>query len=163
MKFNKKIKNLFFEYVQLKKKLIETENEFEWSGNYLGDYGEYIAITKYNLEKSPKGTNGFDAINPLNGDKVQIKTVQKGTKSIHFNKNTDVLFVLVVSDDASWEVIYDGKLDKIFKKFGVRKKYTYNALPERQHQQRVSWDLADRGDPDDSLWRDVQGDGARLS
>ena len=124
MKFNKKIKNLFFEYVQLKKKLIETENEFEWSGNYLGDYGEYIAITKYNLEKSPKGTNGFDAINPLNGDKVQIKTVQKGTKSIHFNKNTDVLFVLVVSDDASWEVIYDGKLDKIFKKFGVRKKYT---------------------------------------
>ena len=40
MKFNKKIKNLFFEYVQLKKKLIETENEFEWSGNYLGDYGE---------------------------------------------------------------------------------------------------------------------------
>ena len=51
MKFNKKIKNLFFEYVQLKKKLIETENEFEWSGNYLGDYGEYIAITKYNLER----------------------------------------------------------------------------------------------------------------
>ena len=59
MKFNKKIKNLFFEYVQLKKKLIETENEFEWSGNYLGDYGEYIAITKYNLENLQKEQKGL--------------------------------------------------------------------------------------------------------
>ena len=40
--------------------------------------------------KSPKGTKGFDAINPLNGDKVQIKTVQKGDMFIEMAVETPV-------------------------------------------------------------------------
>ena len=126
MQFNNDIKNLFFEFLQLKNKLNETEKNFKWSGNHIGDYGEYIAVTRYGLDKAKEGTKGYDAINKSNGDRVQIKTVRKGTPGIHFNKYTDALLVLEINDDASWDVIYDGKLDKILERFKPREDYYIN-------------------------------------
>ena len=46
------------------------DNVTLWSGNHIGDYGEYIAVTRYGLEKAKEGTKGYDAINKFNGDRV---------------------------------------------------------------------------------------------
>ncbi len=41
-------------------------------GNLLGDYGEYIALSNYNLKQAPSGADGYDAIT-AEGLKVQVK------------------------------------------------------------------------------------------
>jgi len=41
-------------------------------GNLLGDYGEYIALSNYNLKRAPSGADGYDGIT-AEGLKVQIK------------------------------------------------------------------------------------------
>jgi len=48
--------------------------EFNWSGlgNLLGDFGAFVAIDHYKLEKAPSGSSGFDAITQ-DGKTVQIK------------------------------------------------------------------------------------------
>jgi hypothetical protein len=48
--------------------------EFNWAGlgNLLGDYGECVAIDKYNFEKAPAGSSGYNATTE-DGKTVQIK------------------------------------------------------------------------------------------
>lgn len=48
--------------------------EYNWAGmgNLTGDYGEFVCVESYGLEKAPAGLSGFDAITP-DGQTVQIK------------------------------------------------------------------------------------------
>ena len=48
------------------------EQRWAGMGNLLGDYGEYIALSNYNLKKAPGGADGYDAVT-ADGLKVQIK------------------------------------------------------------------------------------------
>jgi len=38
------------------------EQRWAGMGNLLGDYGEYIALSNYNLKKAPGGADGYDAV-----------------------------------------------------------------------------------------------------
>ena len=55
--------------------------EFRWAGlgNLLGDFGEFVAISHYDLKRAPRGSSGFDAATPT-GQTVQIKTNHSATQ-----------------------------------------------------------------------------------
>ena len=72
-KVNSLVKNIFETIIELKK----IEPDYTWR-NYLGDYGEYIAIKKYDLIKAPTNTKSYDATTK-EGKTVQIKSVNTGT------------------------------------------------------------------------------------
>jgi hypothetical protein len=82
--------------------------EFNWAGlgNLLGDFGELVAIDHYGLTKAPSGSDGFDAISN-GGEKIQIKT-NYAASQIGFRGEADLLLVIGVQDDGSWEEIYFG-------------------------------------------------------
>lgn len=111
---DEKIKDLVASYLATKDKLRSLDASFNWS-NLVGDYGEYVAIKNYNLQQAITGTKGFDATNSLNKT-VQIKTIRGTTKSIKFSDGADYLMVLSLRNDASWEEIYYGPMEKV-KKF----------------------------------------------
>ena len=82
--------------------------EFRWAGlgNLLGDYGEYVAIEAYGLEKAPSGSNGYDAKTP-DGRTVQIKA-NHAASQIGFRGEADLLLVVRVEADGDWSEIYYG-------------------------------------------------------
>ncbi|MXO50148.1 hypothetical protein GRI42_02375 [Erythrobacter gaetbuli] len=88
--------------------LRELASDFRWAGlgNLLGDYGEFVAIEAYGLEKAPAGANGYDATMP-DGRTVQIKA-NHAASQIGFRGEADLLLVLKVDTDGSWEEIYFG-------------------------------------------------------
>ena len=75
-------------------------------GNLLGDYGEFIAIGKYNLKKAPGGADGYDAVT-TDGLKVQIKA-NHSSSTIGFRGEADLLLVLRVESNAEWKELYYG-------------------------------------------------------
>lgn len=120
----KSMKNIFRNIKNLK----ELESSFTWE-NLIGDFGEYIGINEFNLKKVPRGTKGFDAIT-IDNKRVQIKAVKTGTQiKFHLEYEVELLLVLQIYDDASWEVIYYGSFEKAkelknFSKYSNR--YTIN-------------------------------------
>lgn len=80
---------------------------YDWRGmgNVLGDYGEYIACEQYGFVRAPK-TAAHDAV-AKDGRTVQIKT-NHAADQIGFRGNADMLLVLHVNSDGSWEEIYYG-------------------------------------------------------
>ena len=86
--------------------------EFKWSGlgNLLGDYGEWVAIDHYGFTKADPGASGYDAIDE-NGKKVQIKA-NHYSKQIGIRGEADLLLVLTVKEDGSWEEFYFGDFQK---------------------------------------------------
>ena len=93
--------------------LRELAPDFKWAGmgNLLGDYGEYICIEKYNLNKAPAGSDGFDAITE-DGQTVQIKT-NHAASSIGFRGDADLMLVIYVGDDGEFEELYYGDFKKV--------------------------------------------------
>ena len=87
--------------------------EFRWAGlgNLLGDYGECVAIDAYNLKKSSTGSDGYDAIT-REGKTVQIKT-NHASSGIGFRGDADLLLVIHVKDDGSWNEIYYGDFSRV--------------------------------------------------
>jgi hypothetical protein len=87
--------------------------EFNWSGlgNLLGDFGELVAIDHYGLTKAPSGSDGFDAEN-AEGRTVQIKT-NYAASQIGFRGSADLLLVIGVKDDGSWEELYYGSFAEV--------------------------------------------------
>ena len=77
-------------------------------GNLLGDYGEYIALSNYNLKKAPGGADGYDAVT-TDGLKVQIKA-NHSSSTIGFRGQADLLLVLKVASNAEWRELYYGLL-----------------------------------------------------
>lgn len=98
--------------------------EFRWKGlgNLLGDFGELICIEHYGLQKAPASTNGFDAWD-REGRTVQIKA-RCDSGQIDFRGRADVLLVIEIASDASWEEAYFGQ----FGHAGIR----CRALAKRQ-------------------------------
>ena len=87
--------------------------EFRWAGlgNLLGDYGEYVAIEAYGLEKAPAGSDGFDAVTP-DGLTVQIKA-NHAANQIGFRGEADLLLVVKVEADGDWGEIYYGPFAEV--------------------------------------------------
>jgi hypothetical protein len=82
--------------------------EFRWAGlgNLLGDYGEFVAIEHYGLTKAGSGAAGYDAITQ-EGKTVQIKASHSADQ-IGFRGEADLLLVIKVHTDGSWEEAYFG-------------------------------------------------------
>jgi hypothetical protein len=90
--------------------------DFNWSGNYVGDYGEFVAIKAYGLNKASVGTKGYDAVTPDN-KKVEIKSNRKSS-SIGFRSgepDPDLFLVLRIKEDGDWEEIYYGDFEIVKK------------------------------------------------
>jgi len=87
-------------------------------GNLLGDYGEYIALSNYNLKKAPGGADGYDAVT-ADGLKVQIKA-NHSSSTIGFRGEADLLLVLKVENNAEWRELYYGPFKP------VKEKATYS-------------------------------------
>jgi len=87
--------------------------EFKWVGlgNLLGDFGELVAIDNYGLRKAPPGSDGYDALT-ADDKKVQIKT-NYAADQIGFRGISDLILVIGVRDDGSWEEIYFGPFEPI--------------------------------------------------
>ena len=82
--------------------------ESNWSGlgNLLGDFGEFVAIDHYWLKKAPSGSSGYDALT-TDGKTVQIKT-NYAANQIGYRGDADLLLVIGVSEDGSWNEVYYG-------------------------------------------------------
>lgn len=87
--------------------------EFKWAGmgNLLGDYGEFVCIEHYNLEKAPAGSNGFDAITS-DGLTVQIKAMHASSQ-IGFRGEADLMLVIKVDTLGDWEEVYYGPFEPV--------------------------------------------------
>lgn len=87
--------------------------EFNWAGlgNLLGDFGELVAIDHYELVKAPPGSDGYDALT-ADGQSVQIKT-NYAANQIGFRGSADLLLVIGVNDDGSWQEIYYGSFESV--------------------------------------------------
>ena len=120
---------IIFDNINILKKLDES---FTWE-NLTGDYGEYIGINEFNLTKAARGTKGYDAVTSDN-KKVQIKAIKTGTQiKFHLENEVELLLVLKIFDDASWEVIYFGSFEKAknfmnFSKYSNRYTISVNKL-----------------------------------
>jgi hypothetical protein len=88
-------------------------SEYKWAGlgNLLGDYGEFVAVNAYNLEKAAGGSNGFDALTQ-DGRTVQIKA-NHAASQIGFRGAADLMLVLHVDVNGDWEEVYFGDFDVV--------------------------------------------------
>lgn len=89
--------------------------EFKWAGlgNLLGSFGELVAIDYYGLTKSKSGADEYDALTS-NGQRVQIKT-NYASPQIGFRGEADLILVIKVKDDGSWEELYYGDFNEVKK------------------------------------------------
>jgi len=87
--------------------------EYKWAGlgNLLGDFGEFIAISHYGLEKAQAGSNGYDALTK-DGKTVQIKT-NHAAQQIGYRGKADLMLVIHVEENGNWNEIYFGEYDVV--------------------------------------------------
>jgi hypothetical protein len=96
-------------------------------GNLLGDYGEYIARSHYNLTKAPRGADGYDAVT-ADGLKVQIKA-NHSSSTIGFRGEADLLLVLKVESNAEWRELYYGPFKPVKEKATYSKRDNKYMIP----------------------------------
>ena len=106
------IRHIFATIFSAQNALRSLAPEFKWTGlgNLLGDFGECVAIEHYGLTKAESGSSGFDAINK-DGQTIQIKA-NYSSKSIGIRGEADLLLVIKVKVDGSWEELYFGDFEK---------------------------------------------------
>lgn len=82
--------------------------EYKWAGlgNLLGDFGEFIAMSRYGLTKASAGSNGYDCTT-AEGKSVQVKT-NHAASQIGFRGKADLMLVLHVLTTGEWEEVYFG-------------------------------------------------------
>ena len=87
--------------------------EYRWKGigNVLGDYGECVAIAHYGLKKAHTGSEGYDATTK-DGKTVAIKA-NHASQTIGFRGDADLLLVVGVDEDGSWQEIYYGSFQAV--------------------------------------------------
>mgnify|MGYP001161487719 FL=1 len=107
------IKHIIATVFSAQNALRELAPDFKWAGmgNLLGDYGEYICIENYSLEKAPAGSSGYDAVTQ-DGKTVQIKT-NHAASSIGFRGDADLMLVIHVKDDGEYEELYFGDFQTV--------------------------------------------------
>ena len=108
--------------------------EYRWTGlgNLLGDYGEFLAIEHYGLEKAGAGSSGYDAITP-DGKTIQIKT-NHSSQTIGIRGEADLLLVLKVQADGSWEELYYGDFQAVIEIANWSKRDSKHSIPVRALQ-----------------------------
>ncbi len=94
-------------------RIFAPEHRWQGLGNVLGDYGECIAIDHYNLKKAPGSSDGFDAYTK-DGKTVQIKA-NHAANQIGYRGKADLMLVLSIKDDGSWNEIYFGDFQTVLK------------------------------------------------
>lgn len=113
--------------------------DFKWAGlgNLLGDYGEYIAIRHYNLEKASSGSNGFDA-KTSDGKTVQIKT-NHAAAMIGYRGTADLMLVIHVYGDGEWEEVYFGNFQEVNKNSNFSKRDNKHTITitKLKHLQKI--------------------------
>jgi len=82
--------------------------EYRWTGlgNLLGDFGELVATDYYGLTKAAPGSGDYDGKMPdgrNRADKTNYSADQIG-----FRGEADLMLVIGVRSDGSWEQIYFG-------------------------------------------------------
>lgn len=87
--------------------------EYKWAGlgNLLGDFGEFLAVHKYDLMKASAGSDGHDAKTKC-GKTVQVKT-NHAASQIGFRGEADLMLVLHIEIDGSWKEIYYGPFSHV--------------------------------------------------
>ena len=87
--------------------------EYRWAGlgNLLGDFGELVAIEHYGLRKAEGGATSYDALTP-DGRTVQIKA-NHAANQIGFRGEADLMLVIHVREDGSWEELYYGDFHRV--------------------------------------------------
>jgi hypothetical protein len=70
-----------------------------------------VAIDHYGLKKAPPGSSGFDAVTQKSKT-VQIKA-NYAAYQIGYRGKADLLLVIGISEDGSWEEIYYGDFNKL--------------------------------------------------
>lgn len=95
----------------LQKSLKSLAPEYTWS-NWLGDFGELVTIDRYQLEKAPSGSKGFDAYT-IERKTVQIKATHH--KMIGFRDKADLMLVIHVDDNGNWSEVYFGDFETVEK------------------------------------------------
>jgi hypothetical protein len=87
--------------------------EYKWTGlgSLLGDFGELVATDYFKLKKYASGHGNYDALT-RSGKTVQIKT-NYSANQIGFRGTADLLLVINVKSDATWEQVYYGDFKKI--------------------------------------------------
>jgi hypothetical protein len=103
------------------------EQRWAGMGNPLGDYGEYIALSNYNLKKAPGGADGYDAVT-ADGLKVQIKA-NHSSSTIGFRGEADLLLVLKVESNAEWRELYYGPFKPVKEKATYSKRDNKHVIP----------------------------------
>lgn len=111
MKKSKEVIRIFEAIFQAQRDLREIAPEFRWAGlgNMLGDYGEYVAIERYNLIQATSGLEGYDALTQ-DGKRVQIKA-NHSAKQIGFRGEADLLLVLTINSSGIFEEVYYGSFE----------------------------------------------------
>ena len=102
-------------------------------GNLLGDYGEFVALSNYNLKKGPAGADGYDATTN-DGLKVQIKA-NHSSSSIGFRGEADLLLVLKIESSAEWKELYYGPFKPVKDKASYSKRDNKYTIPVAKLQQ----------------------------
>lgn len=119
--------------------------EYKWAGmgNLLGDYGEFVCVEHYGLTKAPPGASGYDAIMP-DGRTVQIKTCY-ASYQIGFRGEADLLLVIQVQSDGSWEEVYFGDFGPILEgaRYSARDNKHTMTLSKLRQRVQLSPDLSD--------------------
>ena len=107
---------------------------YSWTGlgNLLGDYGEFLAIDHYVLTKAGAGSSGYDAITP-DGKTVSIKT-NHASKTIGIRGEADLLLVLKVQADGTWEELYYGDFQTVIDIANWSKRDSKHSIPVRALQ-----------------------------
>lgn len=125
------VKHMLSSIFASQKALRSLAPEYNWSGlgNLLGDFGEFVAIEHYGLQKAPSGSSGFDAITEEN-KKVQIKT-NHAANQIGYRGKADLLLVIKVEIDGSWQEIYFGD-------FQIVKKNSRYSARDNKHMIAIS-------------------------
>jgi intein/homing endonuclease len=95
--------------------------------NLLGDYGEYIALGKYNLNKAPSGADGYDAVT-IDGLRVQIRA-NHSSSTIGFRGEADLLLVLKIESSAEWRELYYGSFKPVKEKAAYSKRDNKYMIP----------------------------------
>jgi hypothetical protein len=103
------------------------EQRWAGMGNLLGDYGEYIALSNYNLKKARGGADGYDAVT-ADGLKVQIKA-NHSSSTIGFRGEADLLLVLKVESNAEWRELYYGPFKPVKEKATYSKRDNKHMIP----------------------------------
>lgn len=92
--------------------------QFTIDGRLVGDIGEVIAASKYDLILHKKSKPGYDADTP-DGRRVQIKATFK--KHLTFTTVPDYYLGILLHENGKHEVIFNGPGKIIFNKYRHRK------------------------------------------